>query len=88
MDKKDEICKLEADIIEIENFLSNIFDRNKAIVIIKKHHFTDFNIMISDMVLNVNTNTLTTETPSKICWYIRAIEIYLSAKLETLKNSQ
>ena len=49
-----EIKQLRNDIQEIQNFLSGMFDRSKAIDILRKHNFTDFNIAIADLVLNLN----------------------------------
>lgn len=75
--------KIEADIQEIENVLNNPFkfDRNKAISIIEKHHFSDWNICIADMVLNVNQMSLYTATDRAIASYLYVIELYLNFKL-------
>ena len=76
-----EINQLRNDIQEIQNFLSGMFDRSKAIDILRKQQFTDFNIAIADLVLNVNEATLCIETPEKISWYLFSIRIYLLDKL-------
>lgn len=81
LQKAYEINQLRSDIQEIQNFLSGMFDRSKAIDILRKHHFTDFNIAIADLVLNVNETTLCIETPEKISWYLFSIQIYLLDKL-------
>ena len=81
-----EILKLEHDIQEIEQFLSCTFDRSKAISIIEKHHFTDWNVAIADLFLQVNFTTLSLAPPNKIRNYISIIEIYLISKLENLTN--
>lgn len=81
-------AKLEKDINEIENYFSMPFDRQEAIRIIRKHHFTDMNIAIADMFLNCNVNTLSYESPNKINTYIGIIEIYLTCKLENLRNAR
>ena len=83
-----EIADLEHDIQEIEQFLSSPFDRAKSIYIIEKHHFTDWNIAISDLLLQVNLNTLSVAPPHKIRNYINVIEIYLISKLENLRSTR
>ncbi len=81
LQKTYEVNQLRNDIQEIQNFLSSMFDRSKAIDILRKHHFTDLNIAIADLVLNVNEATLCIETPEKISWYLFSIQIYLCDKL-------
>lgn len=83
-----QVSKLEKDIAEIENFFSKPFDRQEAIRIIKKHHFTDMNIAIADLFLNYNVNTLSFESPNKINTYIGIIGIYLTSKLGNLCNAR
>lgn len=82
-----QVAKLENDIREIERFFSNLFDRQEAIRIIKKHHFTDCNIAIADLFLQVNLDTLFKATPQTISNYIRSIELYLMRKLKDLQNA-
>lgn len=79
-----EINQLRVDIQEIRDFLSGVFVRSKAIDILRKHHFTDFNIAIADLVLNVNEATLRIESPEKISWYLFSIQIYLLDKLNKM----
>lgn len=86
MNKQEEIRKIIHDIKEIENFLSVPFDRNKAIDIIRKHHFTDFNVTITDSILNVNVATLLVAPPESIIKYLKAIKGYLVIKLEKEKE--
>ncbi len=64
------------------------FDRQEAIRIIAKHHFTDMNFTIGDLFLNCNANTLLFESPNKINTYIGIIEIDLTIKLENVRNSR
>lgn len=83
-----QISQLEKDIDEIEKFFTKPFDRQEAIRIIQKHHFTDMNVAIADFILNCNANTLSFESPYKINTYIGIIEIYLTSKLEKLRKTR
>lgn len=83
-----EMNQLNSDIQEINNFLSKEFDRPMAIYILKKHHFTDLNIAITDMILNINETTLLMETPEKILRYIICIRMYLINKLQKLLGNK
>lgn len=83
-----QISQLEKDIDEIEKFFVKSFDRQEAIRIIQKHHFTDMNVAIADFILNCNAKTLSFESPYKINTYIGIIEIYLTSKLEKLRKTR
>lgn len=78
-----EKIKLGNDIAEIDNLLNNPygFDKQKAIEIIKKHHFSDWNIRIADMFLDVNYSTLQMAPDVKIINYLSIIKIYFQMKL-------
>ena len=78
-----EKLKIESDIQEIGNVLNNPFgfDREKAIQIIEKHDFTDWNIHIADMILNVNQMSLYAATDRDIANYLWVIEMYLRWQL-------
>lgn len=82
------ITQIENDIKEIESYFLKPFDRQEAIRIIKKHHFTDMNIAIADMLFNCNASTLAFELPSKINTYIGIIEIYLTYMLDNLRKAR
>ncbi len=81
MYKAYEINQLINDINEIQDFLLGAFDRSKAINILRKHHFTDVNIAIADLILNINETTISNETPDKISWYLYSLLLYLNDKL-------
>ena len=81
LEKVIEINQLRSDIREIDDFLSGAFNRKDAIEILKKHHFSDINIAIADVILNVNESTLEIENEDKIKWYLYAIKLYLIRKL-------
>lgn len=83
-----QISQLEKDIDEIKKFFAKPFDRQEAIRIIQKHHFTDMNVAVADFILNCNVNTLSFESPYKINTYIGIIEIYLTSKLEKLRKTR
>lgn len=82
-----QIAQLEKDILEIENYFTKPFDRQEAIRIIQKHHFTDANVCIADMCLHCNAYTLSFESPLKINAYIDIIKNYLICKLVDLRNA-
>ena len=92
MNKKQALEKAQIinDINEIESVLNNqlYFDKNKAIQIIEKHHFTDWNVMIADLILNVNRETLQYADNNQIARYLWFIDIYLNAKLVENDNQK
>lgn len=92
MNKKQALEKAQIinDINEIESVLNNqlYFDKNKAIQIIEKHHFTDWNVMIADLILNVNRETLQYADNNQIARYLWVIDIYLNAKLVENDNQK
>ncbi|MBQ3063665.1 MAG: hypothetical protein IJC99_02530 [Clostridia bacterium] len=75
--------KISNDIQEITDVLNNPFgfDRKKAIQIIGKHHISDWNIKIADIILNINYDTLQYADHNQIRQYLWIINIYLYAKL-------
>ncbi len=78
-----EKLQLTADIQEINSVLNNPFwfDRQHAIHIIEKHGSTDFNIAISNTLLNANRYSLQLSNNNQIANYLYIIKLYLTKKL-------
>lgn len=79
---KNEIIKINNDILEIELFLKFPFSYKIAMSIWRKHHYTDYDVNVADTLLNITEYTMPRKSYVDICNYFVIILVYLYWKLK------